>query len=215
MPNGACIEAAPSYEKRKELRRKLNIADAKPVLLFIGTYYQPNIQAAKFIVNEVAPKLPESDIVFLGTVGGYFKNKQVPKNVRLLGRISDADLYDWLTAVDIGINPMFSGSGINMKMLDYFSFGLPVVTTWVGARGINGVDSKDFIACKENEFVDKIKLLLNNGDLRKNLGKNARKLAEENYDWKKISGKLSCLFSGLIKSDEVINREKLYALPKK
>ena len=215
IPNGACIEAPLSYEKRKEVRRKLNISDAKSVLLFIGTYYKPNIEAVKFIINEVAPKLPESNIVLLGTVSEYFKNKHVPKNVRLLGRISDAELYDWLTAVDMGINPMFSGSGINMKMLDYFSFGLPVVTTWVGARGIDGVNSKDFIVCKESEFVDKIKLLLNNDDLRKDLGKNARKLAEEIYDWKKISGELSCMLSGMIKTGEVINREKLYTLPEK
>lgn len=209
VPNGACMESRPSYEKRKEVRLKLNISGAKQVLLFIGTDYKPNIEAAKFIVNEVASKLPESDIVLLGSVSGYFRNNNTPENVRLLGRFSDAELYDWLTAVDIGINPMVSGSGMNMKMLDYFSFGLPVITTWVGARGIDGVDSRDFIVCKENEFVEKIKLLLKNAGLRKNLGRNARELAEKIYDWKKISEKLSRILSDIIECGDVINREKL------
>ncbi|MDD5097382.1 MAG: glycosyltransferase family 4 protein [Candidatus Omnitrophica bacterium] len=205
IPNGTCIEAVPVYEKRKEARLKLNLSEAKPVLLFIGTHYGPNIEAAKFIVDELAPQLPESDIVLLGSVSEYFKNNNLPKNIRLVGRVSDAELYDWLAAVDIGINPMFSGSGVNIKMLDYFSSGLPVVATWVGARGINDEDSRYFIACRSDEFVGKAKLLLNNNDLRRDLGKNARKLAEEVYDWKKISKKLSYRLSNMMKPNEAIN----------
>jgi glycosyltransferase involved in cell wall biosynthesis len=199
ISNGACIVAHSADEKRKAVRLKLNISEAKPVLLFIGAYYQPNIEAAKFIVNELALKLPETELVLLGAVSEYFKNNNLPKNLRLLGKISDAGLSDWLTAADIGINPMFSGSGINMKMLDYFSFGLPVVATWTGARGFVDLEPKYFIACQPDEFVDEIKMLLNNAELRKNLGMQARRLAEENYDWKKKSEELSCLLRGLIK----------------
>jgi len=199
VPNGACIQDQPSYEKRKEVRLKLNISDGKMALLFIGTYYKPNIEAAEFIINEIAPKLPESEIVLLGSVSEYFRCNNTPKNVRLIGKVNDAELYDWLIVADIGINPMFSGSGVNMKMLDYFSFGLPVVTTWIGARGIGGVDSKDFIACKKDEFVDRVKYILNNAELRNNMGMNARKLAEERYDWKKISDRLGGVLGACLK----------------
>lgn len=200
VPNGVSIKEAPSYEKRKEVRLRLNIRDDNPVLLFIGTRYKPNIEAAQFIINEVATKLPESNIVLLGGVSEYLKNSSAPKHVRMVGRVNDAGLCDWLAAADIGINPMFSGSGTNIKMLDYFSFGLPVIATWTGIRGISGVNFKDFIACGEDEFTDKIKFLLDNADLRKSIGKNARKLAEEIYDCRKISLELRRILSNAIKS---------------
>ncbi|TAN60378.1 glycosyltransferase [bacterium] len=200
VPNGVSVKGVPSYEKRKEARIRLNISDDNPVLLFIGTRYKPNAEAAQFIINEVALRLPESNIVLLGGVSEYFRNISAPKNVRMVGRVNDIELYDWLAAADIGINPMFSGSGTNMKVLDYFSFGLPVIATWMGIRGIDGVNFKDFIACREDEFADKIKLLLDNADLRKSMGRNARKLAGEIYDWEKISMELKCILSNAIKS---------------
>lgn len=201
VPNGTCIQEPFSCDKRKEARSKLDLKSDKAILFFIGAYYSPNIEAAKFIMEEIAPKVPEADIVILGTVSDYFKNNSVPENVRLIGRVNDIELYDWLAAADIGINPMFGGSGINMKMLDYFSFGLPVVSTRVGARGIDGMDSRDFIACEADEFVDKIKYLLNNARLREDMGRNARKLAEKNYDWKKISPKLGYVLNGMLKNE--------------
>lgn len=206
VPNGANIKDALSYEKRKEARSRLNISEANPVLIFIGTLYKPNTEAAQFIINEVAPRLPESDIVLLGAVSEYFMNDDTPKNVRLVGRVDDAELCDWLTAADVGINPMFSGSGVNMKMLDYFSFGLPVIATWAGARGIGGVNLRDFIACGRDEFADKIKFLLDNDNLRENMGKSARKLAEAIYDWKKISGELSRILRDAVRSGEFVNQ---------
>lgn len=215
IPNGACIEDMPSYEEKKRARARLKIEENKQILIFIGAYYNPNIEAAKFIVNEIAPKVKEVDIAILGTVSDYFRNNNVPANIKLIGRVSDSELFDWLLASDIGINPMFSGSGINMKMLDYFSFSLPVVTTWVGARGIDGVDSKDFIACKETEFADKIRRLLNDKNLRINIGMDARKLAEALYDWKKISGRLSVMLNDMVKFGEIISLKKPGACLKK
>ena len=92
--------------------------------------------------------------------------------------------------------------------MDYFSFGLPVVTTWVGARGIDGVDSKDFIACDEKDFLNKIEYLLNSPGQRETMGSNARRLAEDIYDWKKISSRLACILNDILKFGEVVNCEK-------
>lgn len=201
VPNGTCVEELPAGDKRKSIRSKLK-RNGRDTILFIGAYYNPNIEAAKFIVEEVATKLKDTDIALVGTVSDYFRNNNVPENVRLIGRVDDAQLYEWLAIVDIGINPVFSGSGINMKMLDYFSFGLPVVATWVGARGIDGVDSRDFIACNKEEFVTKIRHLLNNKELCRQIGNNARQLAEEIYDWKKISARFSNILQVLINNLE-------------
>jgi len=199
VPNGACIRPSPSYERKKDVRLKLKIESTRPVLLFIGTNYKPNIDAAKFIVNEIAPKIEEADIVILGSAGECLRGRALPGNVRLTGALDDAGLYDWLMAADIGLNPVSIGSGISMKMLDYFAFSLPVVTTQIGARGIAGMNLKDFIVCEPCEFADKIKYLLSNPGLREDVGRNARKLAEEAYDWKKISSSLNIVLNSVLK----------------
>ena len=84
-----------------------------------------------------------------------------------------------------------------MKMLDYFSFGLPVIATWTGARGIDGVDSVDFIACHEEEFLGNIRSLLEDRERCVKMGKNARLIAEKSYDWRNISNKLGGILEGL------------------
>jgi glycosyltransferase involved in cell wall biosynthesis len=207
LPNGTYIERIS--EEKGDLSFKKN---ERPLLLFIGAYYNPNIEAAKFIAEDVAPALNWADIAMVGTVSDYFRDKKVPANVKLIGRVDDKELFDWLKRADIGLNPMFTGSGINMKVLDYFSYSLPVVTTWVGARGLEGVDSRDFIACDKDEFIDKIKLLLEDKDMRVRMGKNARQLAENVYDWKKISLRYGAIIKSAVegREDDMIKRNICY-----
>lgn len=207
LPNGTYIESQ-SNQKENLVSKK----GKKPLLLFIGAYYNPNIEAARFIVEELALALDCADIAIVGTVSDYFRDKKVPDNVKLVGRVEDDELFDWLKSADIGLNPMFTGSGINMKVLDYFSYGLPVVTTWVGARGIEGVDSRDFIACDKDDFVNKVKLLLENKELCVKMGENARRLAENIYDWKNISLEYSAIIRSAIngKEETMIKRKFCY-----
>ena len=202
LPNGTCIGDLPSRDRREEITSRLK-RKGKDIILFVGAYYNPNIEAARFIVEAIAEDLKDIDIVIVGTVGDYFKNNNIPENVRLAGRVTDSELYEWLTVADIAINPMFIGSGINIKMLDYFSFGLPVIATPVGARGIEGIDSRDFVVCDKEGFIDMIRQLLGNESLRCQMGKNSRRLAEELYDWRKISAKFSCIIEGLVENNGI------------
>lgn len=196
LPNGTYVKELGSGEEKTKVREKLGLDD-KALLLFIGAYYNPNIDAAKFLVHRLASELEDVNIAIVGTVSDYFRDKRVPDNVKLIGRVDDDELFEWLRAADLGLNPMFSGSGINMKMLDYFSFGLPVIATWTGARGIDGVDSVDFIACHEGEFLDNIRFLLRDTERRVKMGKNARLIAEKSYDWSNISNKLGDILENL------------------
>lgn len=57
--------------------------------------------------------------------------------MRGLGRVSQAELAVLLASVDVALNPMTSGSGSNLKMLDYTASGVPVLTTPFGNRGLD------------------------------------------------------------------------------
>lgn len=113
-----------------------------------------------------------------------FKNA---KNVYLIGQIEEEEKSNLYRQADIAINPMMSGSGTNIKMLDYMAAGLPVVTTAIGARGLDIRDRQDALICSLQEFPEKIQELVHNSSLRKDLIQNGRMLVEKKYDWKMIA----------------------------
>jgi glycosyltransferase involved in cell wall biosynthesis len=113
-----------------------------------------------------------------------FKNA---KNVFLLGQISDDEKKELYRIADISLNPMTSGSGTNIKMLDYMAAGLPVITTPIGARGLGLENYTHAIICDIIEFPAKIREILTDMALYSKLSCNGRKIVEKKYDWEKIA----------------------------
>ena len=109
------------------------------------------------------------------------------RNVVLLGQISDEEKLKLYRSVDVALNPMQSGSGTNIKMLDYMAAGLPVISTPVGARGLEIESYNEAIICELPDFPRKIRELLEDKQLRNTLIYNGRKLVKEKYDWKRIA----------------------------
>ena len=109
------------------------------------------------ILNQLAPANPEVTFVIVGgaseraIVEGYAS--LVPANVRLLGAVSDAARNEAYAAADIAINPMFTGSGTNIKMLDFLAAGLPTISTLHGARGISNRNEACFIMDDISRFT--------------------------------------------------------------
>ncbi|MBI5453467.1 MAG: glycosyltransferase family 4 protein [Deltaproteobacteria bacterium] len=115
----------------------------------------------------------------------------VPGNVRLFGVVDEDTRKMIYKASDMALNPMSKGSGTNIKMLDYMAAGLPVISTRLGTRGIDVIDGKEALVCPLEDFEGSVKRLMNDGDLARALGENARKVALERFDWKVISKKLA------------------------
>ena len=183
-PNGSFTEAIRPLngDSRQKLRAQFGIGE-RPVALFLGTNYGPNIDAAQFIGRTLAPQLPEIEFVVVGSVGDALPDSAA---VRATGAVSEADKRAWLQLADIAINPMFGGSGTNIKMLEYMSAGLPVVTTPVGARGIEtGVPA--FVMAEKEEFASTLSSVAGDAERRHSLGSAARTEAERHYSWERIS----------------------------
>jgi glycosyltransferase involved in cell wall biosynthesis len=91
---------------------------------------------------------------------------------------------------------MLSGSGTNIKMLDYMAAGLPVITTPVGARGLDIENHNNAIICDVSKFPEKIRELTNDKDLYARLSRNGRKLVVEKYDWENIAERMAKILEG-------------------
>ena len=110
----------------------------------------------------------------------------MPPNVKILGVISDQMKHELLNASDAAVNPQTYGSGTNLKMLEYFAAELPVITTPIGARGIDIVNGTHAIICDFDEFKDNLVRLFRDKTLYDQLKKNGRDLVVFQYDWEKI-----------------------------
>lgn len=187
VPNGAFAAAlSPATAKeREEVRGRLGL-DASPLAFFIGSDYGPNGDAARFIADRVAPALPHTRFVIAGGVGKSLAGRALAANVMVTGAIEEAAKADWLRAADIAVNPMFAGSGTNVKMLDYFAAGLPVVTTPTGARGLAGAAGAMRIA-DASSFGEAVRGLVADAPLRLDMAAAARRAVERQFGWERIS----------------------------
>ena len=113
------------------------------------------------------------------------------------------DEIDHLSEIDIGIMPLpddeWAKGKCGLKGLQYMALEIPCVMSPVGVNieivsdGVNG-----FLAKNENEWVEKISLLIENPDLRKQIGTEARKTVESRYSVNSQKEKYLRLLKGLL-----------------
>jgi glycosyltransferase involved in cell wall biosynthesis len=189
VPNGVFVRAIPSagLDRKKAAKRSIGIG-AEPAVLFLGSNYGPNVEAAEFICKELATTLPRTTFIICGGVGEARELKgRLPGNVRLTGKVSDEEKLICLHAADMAVNPMFSGSGTNIKMFDFMAAGLPVITTKTGARGICDKTERGIFLCRPADFVSAIAHLSKGAELRQELGQENREWAVREYAWESLS----------------------------
>jgi O-antigen biosynthesis protein len=136
--------ARPSYSEREGL-------------LFIGGYgHPPNVDAALWLCREIMPRVWESLPDVTVTLLGYNPPPEIrsleSSRVRVPGYVQNVD--DYFLRSRVFVAPVRFGAGINGKIGQSLSFGLPVVTTPVGAEGIGLEDGiSGLVARDATEFA--------------------------------------------------------------
>lgn len=183
-PNG--VDAAGRVvhdEAARQLRRRKAGLGTGTMAIFLGSGHPPNADAARLIIRELAPFHPDVLFVLVGSVNGWFVGQPMPPNVLFMGMVP-TEVKDFLLGVaDIALNPMLSGSGTSLKMMDYMASGLPVVTTPVGARGMAEEEHQAFVVAEPGAFRAAFAALVADDARRAELGRRARALALARYDW--------------------------------
>ncbi len=197
VPNGVDVRAIHPASAMARVKAKAKLSIVGFGALFIGSAYPPNIEAARVILNELAPANPDITFIIVGGAGPEAMPQshaaQPPANVKILGAVSDEVRNEAYAAADIAINPMFTGSGTNIKMLDFLAAGLPTITTPVGARGLINRHGECFIVDDISRFSEWMQRLRQEPELYGKLAIGARRLATEVYDWQHISQQLGQL----------------------
>ena len=116
----------------------------------------------------------------------YALQKQLP--VRFAGRLSYEDMVKKLVKCDIGINVLVGNAvqSIINKHADYISAGIPIINVQKIQEFGELLDAYEAGAmCAPGDtaaLAEKIQALADNEDLRRQMGSNSRRLAEEKFD---------------------------------
>ena len=134
LPNGYPVPRHPAGH---------SAAGSPPTVLFHGTLrYPPNADAARFLVEEIAPSLramaPDTRIRLVGRAPSWLESFADPPRVTLVGRVPD--IAAELAQADVVIVPLRYASGTRVKIVEAFAHRVPVVSTTIGAEGLDVVD---------------------------------------------------------------------------
>jgi glycosyltransferase involved in cell wall biosynthesis len=167
-------------------------------ILFVGSGHPPNVVAAMNLIP-VAKAMPDYTFNLVGDASRYLDDVDTPENIKILGRVSDGNLDKLFRNSFAFINPMESGSGTHLKLMRALSYGMPIISSTVGARGFSDKEIKDTILVADNTdaMVEAIHKL-ENGLYYKQVSENTLSVVQT-YDWKKIQNDFKNLALSLIK----------------
>jgi polysaccharide biosynthesis protein PslH len=160
-------------------------------VLFAGDLsYGPNLAAARWIADEIAAALrrraPDRRIVVAGRDASPELRRQLAEaGVELRSPVADMRAVERGAAVVIV--PLRSGGGTRLKIIEAFGAGRAVVSTAIGAEGIQAEHGHHLlIADSAERIAGEVAGLLDDPERRRALAANARALAEERYGWDAI-----------------------------
>ncbi|MBU1152358.1 glycosyltransferase family 4 protein [bacterium] len=179
IPNG--VDTSFYAKSKKDEENKITFLG--------GLLHPPNLTALQYFIKSIYPMIRDqiNDFKFfiIGNPGEVkIEQFKIDSNVEYLGFVEDSRPY---LSNSILVAPLLSGSGTRLKILEAMSMECAVVATTIACEGIEVTNLKDImIADQPEDFAQKVVTLIKNKNLRKEIGKNARSLVEERYDWKII-----------------------------
>lgn len=129
---------APTPDEKRGARQALGLADGEKGLLFLGTDFEHNRRAVEDLFRHLVPALDslEARLWIVGDVSTSFRGRaEAESHGRVRAVPAQSDLTPWLWGLDVGLNPVTTGAGSNVKLPTYLAAGLDVVSTPFGVRG--------------------------------------------------------------------------------
>ena len=163
--------------------------DACRVTFLGGLHWPPNADGVRWFVSQVWPRVvdlvPDARLTVIGKDPPAELDPATVPQLEAPGFVRD--LQPYLSETAVFIVPLHAGGGMRVKILDAWAWGLPVVSTTIGAEGLAGRDGENLLlADTEAEFAAATVRLLRDADLRQRLAQGGRATVERCYDWRHV-----------------------------
>jgi glycosyltransferase involved in cell wall biosynthesis len=191
VPNGVDVE---------QFRPSTAAPEADRLLFFGANNYFPNHDALLYFIDEILPQVIERRPgVKLSIVGPGVQQEVLDRrsqHVEIVGFVDD--LMPHLERASVVVVPLRIGGGTRLKIVEAMAKSKAIVSTRIGAEGIDLTDEQDVLLADEpSGFADQIVRLLSQPELGARLGQRARVLAEERYAWTAVVRRLERFYEDL------------------
>jgi sugar transferase (PEP-CTERM/EpsH1 system associated) len=161
-----------------------------PLVVFLGSMdWEPNIDGVEYFCREVWPRVSEAVPAARFRVVGRDPSPRVRRlaseKVEVTGTVPS--VVEHLREADVVVVPLRVGGGTRLKIFEAMAAGKAVVSTTVGAEGLDVTHGEDILLADDAaSFAESVKSLLRDATRRENLGRAAAALAAR-YDWSVIA----------------------------
>jgi polysaccharide biosynthesis protein PslH len=196
VPNGVDLDFF-----RASLR---STPDESQMLLFVGAIdYHPNTDAVLFLLRDVFPALvkryPRLRLCVVGRRPPESILRQQSPSVEVTGVVDD--VRPWLDRADVVVVPLRIGGGTRLKILEAMAMGKAVVSTTLGAEGLDVVPERDLLVADDAAgFVTQVGRLLDDPPLAGRIGASARQVVTSQYSWKTAVESLLSFYDELLEA---------------
>jgi glycosyltransferase involved in cell wall biosynthesis len=166
-----------------------------PTLFHIGSLeWSPNQEGLIWFFENcwdaIHEKYPDLQFFIAGRNAPPWFQKMINlPNVVFKGEVVDA--YEFMNSKSIMVVPLFSGSGMRIKIIEGMALGKPIVTTSVGTEGISTTSGVNIVITEDAAgFVESISRLIEDREFFNKIGKNAIEYIHENFDNLSSAGSL-------------------------
>jgi glycosyltransferase involved in cell wall biosynthesis len=175
-----------------------------PTLFHLGSMdWSPNIEGVNWFLENswetINKELPDLKLYLAGRNMPKWLMESDIKNVEVIGEINSA--ANFMNSKSVMLVPLLSAGGMRVKIIEGMALGKTIISTRIGAEGIDYEDMKNIvIADTPEDYVNTVKQIVSDENLCKTIGKNARTLVEEKYDNKLLTENLVYFYRELIQS---------------
>jgi len=168
--------------------------EADTLVMVGGMAYAPNVDGARFLVREIMPHVwtvrPQVRLMLVGKDPAPEVRALAGDRVEVTGTVPD--VLPYLHRAALAIVPLRSGGGTRLKILEAMAAGTPVVTTELGAEGLNVRDGAEvLIRTSAAEMAAGILSLLNDPGRADRIAAAARARVEREYSWPSNAARLA------------------------
>ncbi len=160
-------------------------------ICFVGSMqYIPNSEAAIYFATKVFPlikkEIPDVQFKIIGANPrkDLFDAVKRIDNIEITGKVED--VREYMKDCKVSVCPVKIAGGIQNKILEAMSMGIPVVTTPEGAEGIDTSEDILKVAKSEEEYAQKVISLIQNEQTCIKIAKDSREFVQNNFSWRKV-----------------------------
>jgi glycosyltransferase involved in cell wall biosynthesis len=179
------VKAIPAYLFDIQQKNERNIKNTKDIMFIGGFQHKPNVDGVLWYVKDIFPilnkKRPEIKTYILGSNAPEEILRLNSENIVITGFVTDEQLTDYYRNCRLSVVPLRYGAGIKGKVVEAMYNQIPVVTTSVGAEGINGAENCLFIKDDPMAFADEIISLYDDLELLSEISRKEIDVVNESF----------------------------------